>query len=105
MKITKQNANGTMPRIVSISASYVFGTSSEMTISDSANPHITSLNASSRDTSCERYRNGILCSMTSIVIVLISARMIVRGYEGKQPRFGARIFVAENAAVIGDVEL
>ncbi|HEX9502411.1 MAG TPA: gamma carbonic anhydrase family protein [Thermoanaerobaculia bacterium] len=31
--------------------------------------------------------------------------MIVRGYEGKQPRFGARIFVAENAAVIGDVEL
>ena len=43
--------------------------------------------------------------MTSIVIVLISARMIVRGYEGKQPRFGARIFVAENAAVIGDVEL
>jgi carbonic anhydrase/acetyltransferase-like protein (isoleucine patch superfamily) len=31
--------------------------------------------------------------------------MIVRGYEGKQPRFGSRIFVAENAAVIGDVEL
>ena len=43
--------------------------------------------------------------MTSIVIVLISARMIVRGYEGKQPRFGARIFIAENAAIIGDVEL
>lgn len=43
--------------------------------------------------------------MTSIVIVLISARMIVLGYEGKQPRFGARIFVAENAAIIGDVEL
>ena len=31
--------------------------------------------------------------------------MIVRGYEGKEPRFGARIFIAENAAVIGDVEL
>src|SRR5437762_1812080 len=43
--------------------------------------------------------------MTSIVIVLISARMIVRGYEGKEPRFGARIFIAENAAVIGEVAL
>jgi len=31
--------------------------------------------------------------------------MIVRAYEGKEPRFGARIFIAENAAVIGDVEL
>lgn len=31
--------------------------------------------------------------------------MIVRPYEGKEPRFGARVFVAENAAVIGDVEL
>lgn len=31
--------------------------------------------------------------------------MIVRAYEGKEPRFGARVFVAENAAVIGDVEL
>jgi carbonic anhydrase/acetyltransferase-like protein (isoleucine patch superfamily) len=31
--------------------------------------------------------------------------MIVRAYEGKQPRFGDRVFVAENAAVIGDVEV
>ena len=31
--------------------------------------------------------------------------MIVRAYEGKEPRFGARVFVAETAAVIGDVEL
>ena len=31
--------------------------------------------------------------------------MIVSSYDGKTPRFGARVFVAENAAVIGDVEL
>ncbi len=31
--------------------------------------------------------------------------MIVRPFDGKSPRFGARVFVAENAAVIGDVEL
>ncbi|HVE72511.1 MAG TPA: gamma carbonic anhydrase family protein [Thermoanaerobaculia bacterium] len=31
--------------------------------------------------------------------------MIVRSYEGKEPRFGARVFVAENAAVIGEVDL
>jgi carbonic anhydrase/acetyltransferase-like protein (isoleucine patch superfamily) len=31
--------------------------------------------------------------------------MIVRGYQDKEPRFGARVFVADNAAVIGDVEL
>jgi carbonic anhydrase/acetyltransferase-like protein (isoleucine patch superfamily) len=31
--------------------------------------------------------------------------MIVRGYEGKNPRLGQRVFVAENAALIGDVEL
>ena len=31
--------------------------------------------------------------------------MIVRPYEGEQPRFGKRVFVAENAAIIGDVEL
>ncbi|HYS54514.1 MAG TPA: gamma carbonic anhydrase family protein [Thermoanaerobaculia bacterium] len=31
--------------------------------------------------------------------------MIVRAYEGKEPRFGARVFVAETAAVIGDVEV
>jgi gamma-carbonic anhydrase len=31
--------------------------------------------------------------------------MIVRGYEGKTPRLGGRVFVAENAALIGDVEL
>lgn len=31
--------------------------------------------------------------------------MIVRPYEGKSPRFGQRVFVADNAAIIGDVEL
>lgn len=31
--------------------------------------------------------------------------MIVRAYEGKEPRIGARVFVAESAALIGDVEL
>jgi gamma-carbonic anhydrase len=31
--------------------------------------------------------------------------MIVRSYEGKQPRLGERVFVAENAALIGDVEI
>ena len=31
--------------------------------------------------------------------------MIVRSYDAKTPRLGARVFVAENAALIGDVEL
>ena len=31
--------------------------------------------------------------------------MILRGYEGKEPRIGRNVFVAENAALIGDVEL
>jgi carbonic anhydrase/acetyltransferase-like protein (isoleucine patch superfamily) len=31
--------------------------------------------------------------------------MIVRGYEGKEPRFGSRVFVADNATIIGDVEI
>ena len=31
--------------------------------------------------------------------------MIVRAYNGKEPRIGARVFVAENASLIGDVEL
>src|SRR5687768_13421777 len=31
--------------------------------------------------------------------------MIVRGYDGRTPRFGDRVFVADNAAVIGDVEI
>ena len=31
--------------------------------------------------------------------------MILRGYEGKQPRIGRNVFVAENAALIGDVDL
>jgi carbonic anhydrase/acetyltransferase-like protein (isoleucine patch superfamily) len=31
--------------------------------------------------------------------------MIVRAYEGKEPRFGSRVFVAENATIVGDVEL
>jgi carbonic anhydrase/acetyltransferase-like protein (isoleucine patch superfamily) len=43
--------------------------------------------------------------MVTIGLVLKSGRMILRGYEGKNPRLGARIFVAENAAIIGDVEL
>lgn len=34
-----------------------------------------------------------------------SRAMIVRSYDGKQPRFGERVFVADNAAIIGDVEL
>lgn len=31
--------------------------------------------------------------------------MIVRGYNGVKPRIGARVFIAENATVIGDVEI
>jgi carbonic anhydrase/acetyltransferase-like protein (isoleucine patch superfamily) len=31
--------------------------------------------------------------------------MLIRAYQGKEPRFGERVFVAENAVVIGDVEL
>ena len=31
--------------------------------------------------------------------------MILRPYAGKEPRIGARCFVAENATLIGDVEL
>jgi carbonic anhydrase/acetyltransferase-like protein (isoleucine patch superfamily) len=31
--------------------------------------------------------------------------MFLRGYEGKNPRLGTRVFVAENAAIIGDVEI
>ena len=31
--------------------------------------------------------------------------MVVRSYEGKEPRFGARVFIADHAALIGDVEL
>jgi carbonic anhydrase/acetyltransferase-like protein (isoleucine patch superfamily) len=31
--------------------------------------------------------------------------MIVRAYEGKKPRFGQRVFVAENATLIGEVEI
>ncbi|HYR28275.1 MAG TPA: gamma carbonic anhydrase family protein, partial [Thermoanaerobaculia bacterium] len=31
--------------------------------------------------------------------------MIVRPYNGKKPRLGERVFVAENAALIGDVEI
>lgn len=31
--------------------------------------------------------------------------MIVRPYDGKHPRLGDRVFVAENATLIGDVEL
>lgn len=31
--------------------------------------------------------------------------MIIRAYEGKHPRIGQAVFVAENASVIGDVEI
>lgn len=31
--------------------------------------------------------------------------MIVLPYDGKQPRFGERVFIAENATVIGDVTM
>lgn len=31
--------------------------------------------------------------------------MIVRSYEGKQPKLGERVFIADTAAVIGDVHL
>jgi len=31
--------------------------------------------------------------------------MIVRPYDNKLPRIGARVFIAENAAVIGEVEI
>ena len=31
--------------------------------------------------------------------------MIVRSYDGKEPRLGQRVFVADNAAIIGDVEV
>jgi gamma-carbonic anhydrase len=31
--------------------------------------------------------------------------MIVRAFDGKTPRIGERVFVAENAALIGDVEI
>lgn len=37
--------------------------------------------------------------------MLKSAAMILRSYGGKTPRLGARAFVADNAALIGDVEL
>jgi gamma-carbonic anhydrase len=31
--------------------------------------------------------------------------MIVRAFDGKKPRIGDRVFIAENAALIGDVEI
>lgn len=31
--------------------------------------------------------------------------MIIRSYDGKEARIGARVFIAENAAIIGDVEI
>ncbi len=37
--------------------------------------------------------------------MLKSAAMIVRRHDGKEPRIGDRVFVAENAALIGDVVL
>jgi carbonic anhydrase/acetyltransferase-like protein (isoleucine patch superfamily) len=37
--------------------------------------------------------------------MLKSAAMIVRRYRGKEPRIGDRVFIAGNAAVLGDVVL
>lgn len=37
--------------------------------------------------------------------MLKSRAMIVRPYDGKRPHLGDRVFVAETAALIGDVEL
>jgi carbonic anhydrase/acetyltransferase-like protein (isoleucine patch superfamily) len=37
--------------------------------------------------------------------MLKSAAMLLRPYDSHSPRFGARVFVAENATLIGDVEL
>lgn len=34
-----------------------------------------------------------------------SRAMLIRGYKGKLPVLGARVFVAENATIIGDVHL
>lgn len=31
--------------------------------------------------------------------------MILRAYEGKEPRIGSRVFIAETAAIVGDVEI
>lgn len=31
--------------------------------------------------------------------------MLIRPYRGRQPRIGERVFIAENAVVIGDVEI
>jgi carbonic anhydrase/acetyltransferase-like protein (isoleucine patch superfamily) len=33
------------------------------------------------------------------------AAMILRPYDGKSPRLGARVFVADNATLVGDVEI
>ena len=43
--------------------------------------------------------------MAEIVVVLKSARHDLRPYDGNSPRLGARVFVAENATLIGDVDL
>ena len=37
--------------------------------------------------------------------MLQSAPMILLPFAGKEPRLGARVFVAQNAAIIGDVEI
>jgi len=37
--------------------------------------------------------------------MLKSRAMILRAYQGKSPRIGSRAFIAENAAIIGDVEI
>lgn len=37
--------------------------------------------------------------------VLESAAMILRSFRGKQPRIGAGVFVADNVAIVGEVEI
>src|SRR5688572_2992255 len=47
----------------------------------------------------KRLRNekGSLC--------YIPGSMLVRAFQGKRPRFGERVFVAENATIVGDVDV
>lgn len=38
-------------------------------------------------------------------VLIQSAAMILRSYDGKSPRLGERVFVAENVTLIGDITL
>jgi carbonic anhydrase/acetyltransferase-like protein (isoleucine patch superfamily) len=42
---------------------------------------------------------------TLTFVMLKSAPMLIRSYMGKSPQLGARVFVAENATLVGDVTL